>query len=251
MKGDSYILKIDNPCNEDWTSMSPNETGKYCLHCSKSVIDFTHLTDNQIIHLLEKNSNNLCGRFTDEQLNRIIEIRQPSKSSQLYRLLAGLLFVGATENTLAVDKPFSEIESVSLFEDKELNLVQSLSAEKPVLDSLNNILQGIVLDSQSKQSIPFVTVAVYVNEILIVFDKTNIDGKFRFVIPDSLISSNLNLKVGTYGYGKVNINLEKSNLKEHQVFLVRSQNSREVTMRAGRVEIDTIKKKKWWQRKSK
>jgi len=46
--------------------MTSVQGGKYCMHCSKTVTDFTHLGDQEIIKLLKQSSQNLCGRFTDE-----------------------------------------------------------------------------------------------------------------------------------------------------------------------------------------
>ncbi len=239
-KGDSYILKIDTPCHEDWTSMSLNETGRFCLLCSKTVIDFTHLTDNEIIQLLEKNSNNLCGRFTDEQLNRIIEIRQPSKSSQLYRLLAGLLFVGTTDNSLAIERPSENIESVSYLGEEE-NYFEQLNSDEllEINDSLRNIVQGNVVDSITKEPLSFVTVAVYAKGKLIAACRTDIDGKFKMVIPDSLISRNMNLKVNFFGYINLDIPFHQRNLPlTKELFLLISKPTYK-----GEVVIKKVKKK--------
>ncbi|MDB5252510.1 MAG: hypothetical protein JWP27_1679 [Flaviaesturariibacter sp.] len=65
-------LRIDNPCHENWDGMTPAENGRYCQSCQKNVIDFTGMTDAQIIAFFQRPSTGLCGRFDPDQLNRPI-----------------------------------------------------------------------------------------------------------------------------------------------------------------------------------
>lgn len=87
MKRENYILKIENPCGQDWTSMTKTNMGKFCSHCSKTVIDFSHLTDNEVIQIIEQTSDKLCGRLTQEQLNRVMRLYQPTNNSRFYKIL--------------------------------------------------------------------------------------------------------------------------------------------------------------------
>lgn len=52
--------------------MIPDETGRYCNSCQKSVIDFTTKTDEEIQQFIINNFNqHLCGRFKNTQIQRI------------------------------------------------------------------------------------------------------------------------------------------------------------------------------------
>lgn len=64
----NYRISIPKPCNEDWNKMIPTEQGKYCAECQKEVLDFTHLTDKELVQRLDSGKN-MCGRFREKQLN--------------------------------------------------------------------------------------------------------------------------------------------------------------------------------------
>lgn len=74
MKKPGLIVRISDPCQEDWNKMQPEEQGRFCNSCSKSVIDFTGKTDAEISDILLRN-NSVCGRFRKTQLNRPLNIR--------------------------------------------------------------------------------------------------------------------------------------------------------------------------------
>lgn len=64
----SYIT-IPNPCDADWNKMLPNETGRHCELCNKTVVDFTKMSDNEIKNYFLKNiSKKTCGHFYKGQL---------------------------------------------------------------------------------------------------------------------------------------------------------------------------------------
>ncbi|WP_312076805.1 hypothetical protein [Chryseobacterium sp.] len=62
-------ITIPKPCHENWNEMTPNEMGRHCAVCSKTVRDFTDCTYEEIYNELNANKN-MCGRFNDNQLDR-------------------------------------------------------------------------------------------------------------------------------------------------------------------------------------
>ena len=66
-----FKLTIPKPCHNNWEEMLPNEKGRYCLDCSKTVIDFTNFTDEAIKEYFTINQQSTCGRFYKKQLDRI------------------------------------------------------------------------------------------------------------------------------------------------------------------------------------
>lgn len=69
MKKETY-LHIPEPCHENWDQMSPAQQGRFCQQCSKTVVDFSTMTDQQVLKVLSKESGSTCGRFTSDQLER-------------------------------------------------------------------------------------------------------------------------------------------------------------------------------------
>jgi hypothetical protein len=74
-----YSISIPKPCQENWNDMIPEEKGRFCDSCSKTVIDFTKLNTYQIQEFINENkSNRICGHFKQSQLDSI-NFRIPSQ----------------------------------------------------------------------------------------------------------------------------------------------------------------------------
>lgn len=101
-------INIPEPCHKGWQNMTPVEKGRFCASCQKTVLDFTYLSDNEIIKLVSKNDN-LCGRISISQLNRNL-IQTKRKSSYFgYFATSVLAFLGlGTESVVAQEKPVTE-----------------------------------------------------------------------------------------------------------------------------------------------
>lgn len=71
-----HKITIPKPCHEKWDDMAPQGQGAFCGQCSKVVVDFTAMTDEEVQqYFIQHASEKLCGRFTSEQVNSIkIEI---------------------------------------------------------------------------------------------------------------------------------------------------------------------------------
>ena len=67
-----YKITIPEPCHENWDKMTPNESGRFCLSCCKTVVDFTSMLPDEVQHFFIQNQNqNVCGRFKKSQLDTI------------------------------------------------------------------------------------------------------------------------------------------------------------------------------------
>jgi hypothetical protein len=66
-------ISIPTPCHQDWSAMTPNEQGRHCTSCAKTVIDFTGMTDDEVKYFfINKKEEKVCGRFKNGQLHRIV-----------------------------------------------------------------------------------------------------------------------------------------------------------------------------------
>ena len=101
-------ISIPEPCHEGWQNMTPVEKGRFCASCQKTVLDFTHLSDNEIIKVVTKNDN-LCARINGSQLNKNL-IETKTKSNYFgYFATTVLAFLGlGTESVIAQEKPVVE-----------------------------------------------------------------------------------------------------------------------------------------------
>ena len=77
-----FYLSIDSPCSEDFNSFTPTKEGGFCSSCTKNVIDFPKLSQEEInTYFNNKAYNNICGRFKTEQLNTIYEPQYKRRSN--------------------------------------------------------------------------------------------------------------------------------------------------------------------------
>jgi hypothetical protein len=77
----SLHLSIPEPCHEGWDKMTQVEKGRFCQSCQKTVVDFSQMSDKQILEHITKASTQTCGHFYTDQLNRsLIEANEPRKS---------------------------------------------------------------------------------------------------------------------------------------------------------------------------
>jgi hypothetical protein len=67
-----FKISIPKPCHQNWETMIPNDIGRHCNSCVKTVVDFTAMTDEEIKYFfINKKEEKVCGRFKTEQLHRI------------------------------------------------------------------------------------------------------------------------------------------------------------------------------------
>lgn len=71
MKPKKINYQIEDPCHADWDQMKPEAQGRFCSSCSKTVVDFSTMSDFSIVNYLESHRNqSVCGRFTEAQLEK-------------------------------------------------------------------------------------------------------------------------------------------------------------------------------------
>ncbi|MDC8099584.1 MULTISPECIES: hypothetical protein [Chryseobacterium] len=66
-------ITIPKPCHENWGNMPPEEKGRFCSVCSKTVRDFRSSSDEEIMNAFSGPSENICGNFNESQLNRELQ----------------------------------------------------------------------------------------------------------------------------------------------------------------------------------
>ncbi|WP_204344792.1 energy transducer TonB [Psychroserpens algicola] len=116
-----YSITIPKPCHENWSTMTPNDKGRFCQSCSKTVVDFTQMDTNDIQEFIHKNKHQrICGHIKQKQLDTFnLQISETVFEQQLtfhkLFLLALLLAMGTTLFNCSDDKGQSKkIERVEI-----------------------------------------------------------------------------------------------------------------------------------------
>ena len=92
---------IPQPCAQPWAAMSPTAAGRHCAACATEVVDFTQLTDAEILaYLARHQGQRVCALAHGRQL-------APAPPAAPWRrwLLAGLALLGLAPAGVAGTAP--------------------------------------------------------------------------------------------------------------------------------------------------
>ena len=88
-------LQVPEPCHQNWNKMTETDKGRFCLSCQKEVIDFSLMSDKQILEYISSSNKKICGRFAEPQLNRDLiskkEIKLPWIKYFMHVIIPALL----------------------------------------------------------------------------------------------------------------------------------------------------------------
>lgn len=169
-------LRVPYSCHEDWNHMVPEQRGRYCFSCQKSVVDFTEMTDSEIIEHLKTVKGRTCGRFTESQLNRDIPFpkkRFPWINYFLkFSLPAFLLSLKSSAQNQKISAPIE---------------VTPIKPKAGFIDSSKGILSitGVVSD---EEGVPLVGTSVFIKGTN---KGTLTDAQGRFVLSDVAVPATL------------------------------------------------------------
>ncbi|WP_378172577.1 hypothetical protein [Aquimarina sp. SS2-1] len=196
------ILKLDNPCNEKWENMKPNEKGSYCDLCSKNVVDFTKLNQIEISEIMKKSGNRICARLTYSQLNspllnieNSLDLNFPKSKVAAGLIIATSLTIGQTlhaENQTIKTEFFQS-------SDSKVDSKKEKIASKPSEPKLDDIIifKGTVTSEDLKKPVENAKITLVTSQkILNVY--TSKGGTFSIEIPISLIDDDNVIRVSYY-----------------------------------------------------
>lgn len=199
-------IVIKNSCHESWNKMTAVLDGKYCESCKKNVIDFTRMTNCEIVNYLNTNKN-VCGRFIDNQfdnLNQNLIVSQKRVSFfKNYKFAA--LFAGILTLTKAEAKPKEPAKYIQL---------QSIIKDNAnANDSLQFIkVHGIVKDENGKR-ISGVTIIVPGTKLITTTDS---NGYFKLTV---LPVPNYQLNFRFIGYKSINVPIIPDKRSKYKITL--------------------------------
>lgn len=90
-------VSIPKPCHENWNDMTPGEQGAFCKVCSKVVIDFSKMSDDEIVNYFEnRKGEKTCGRFRVSQVapyQLTVSLAQVAQQKSFKKIFAASLFI--------------------------------------------------------------------------------------------------------------------------------------------------------------
>jgi hypothetical protein len=114
-------ITIPQPCHENWAMMTPEEKGRFCSVCSKTVRDFTTASDEEIIDAFsDPSEKDICGNFHQSQLNRTLQYSYLNSVFAKFAVgfmltTGGFVAVNAQENISSDTLKAEELKEIVLF----------------------------------------------------------------------------------------------------------------------------------------
>ncbi|NEQ54302.1 MAG: hypothetical protein F6K11_29930 [Leptolyngbya sp. SIO3F4] len=167
-----FKLTIPKPCTENWKAFTPTSTGGFCENCQKNVIDFTKMSEKEIIDFFKNKPAHTCGRFNPAQL-KIYEKEILEKPQSKYQLLkAGflsLLLMGGGKELMAQQQ-----RSKTNIEQSIHNNHQDKSTQETEEKGIT--VEGTVISKEDNSLFPGVSVIIKGTSL---GTQTDINGKFK------------------------------------------------------------------------
>lgn len=176
----NFSLTIKKPCSEKFDEFQATAIGGFCNLCQKEVIDFTKMSDSEILQYFKNGQKNTCGRFREAQLKTYSEVI-PSKKKLNFSLLGAGLISFSLVSLLSTNNGYAQHSEQATTIQKQKPQKESSEKKNTVVLPNNGeyIIAGTVID-ELKIPLPGVAVVLKGSTIGV---STDADGKFKFPQP--------------------------------------------------------------------
>ncbi len=221
------MIKIDNPCSEDWDKMHPKKTGRFCNHCQEHIRDFSTLSDNELARLIAGKEKVLCGRFSNDQLERFIPMPSKEKRFSYLTKVAASLLLFVTPKAHA-HSTHNNTDKFSGIKNNISKKTRTLLIEKPIE------IKGIVIDANTNQPIP--------NAIIVISSPTNLllektgyktdeEGNYSIIINDSTEKRDITFIIACKDYEEATVKIKPEDFNTQiNVFLSPITNNGDIVL---------------------
>lgn len=159
----SFQLNIENPCQEEWESFTPTDTGGFCASCQKNVIDFSEMSESRLVAFFRdrlKDSSGLCGRFREDQLKKTYAIEEwfPTWSVQNNQLQYEIPVAAIAQKKYKQAITLPLIQHMKVVRNMAAAMLTLLCIEEGI--GQNRVISGQVVDADGKEALPGVSITV-------------------------------------------------------------------------------------------
>ncbi|WP_104384796.1 hypothetical protein [Sphingobacterium sp. HMA12] len=221
---EKIILQVKEACTADWGEMTAQEQGRFCGQCKKMVVDFSQMSDQEIVDQITKSNKGLCGRFYEDQLLRELDAsfsfaKNPLWLNRWNGVAAGLMLIGALSSPGVQAQTFTTGE-VAVVQSKDLAVTESVEKQtissqrlqsEPALsnqDSIKVKIAGKIVCASGEGSMMGTDVSVENYHT-----KADENGRFELWVPQSLFRKDQELHAQMIGYKTAVVRLKKCDKK--------------------------------------
>lgn len=183
--------------------MTPQEQGRFCGSCQKIVVDFSRMTDNEVLAYFSKASQHVCGRFSNDQLSKEL-ILPPTKKRVTWAYVWNVLLASVlVTKTYAQSKPQIKKTPVKTTINEGRTMGEYVKTDT-VAVVIPVTMKGVVLDAQTNQPVPGASVNIKRTQN---GTSANASGNFQLSVEKKNV---LELEFSAIGYEPQTMLLDKT-----------------------------------------
>lgn len=211
----SLQLNIAEPCHENWQNMTPQEQGRFCGSCQKTVVDFTMMSDQEVLNYFLKTDHNVCGRMAEDQLNKELKITGRKKRfswAYVWNIIVATFLITKADAQVK-EKPGKPVEIIN--EDRQIMGLVAYKLPKNVQHTGSPVvMSGMIVDETNHEPITGASIRVKGSDGGSMADST---GKFSLKVEKK---KGLVLEFSAIGYETQTRQIDaKTNMHDIQVSL--------------------------------
>jgi len=239
----SYIIRIPEPCSEDWDKMTPTEKGKYCAVCEREIYDLTHLTNRQLANRIKRNEN-ICGLFRKDQLDTDLYADSDLPLKKYGMAMSIAVMVTVSQSGFAQNNNKQNVEVVDSIQKKETVKVKD-TLQRIVTITGKITEKPISNDSIQIEPLPGVNVVIKGTDFKTF---TDFDGLFSLKFNLNEVTLPVYLEVSYIGYKTKQIEIKDLNEVSNKAQNIVLQIDEEMEVSEGVLGVIVCKKRNIFQR---
>ena len=193
-----YIVLIENPCEKIvWANMENSASGKFCDLCSKNVIDFSVLSDTEIIKVIENPSRDICAKMSPFQTNRLLSNQSERKNFHVNKTITTLLLVESIKGTFASEQHVTKQDQIVVSSNYNSFEKFPNKTSQVATDSLKKTISGIIINENTDETLDYEYVFIEGTNISAVTDTL---GNFTLNVPDDFKADEIVLVLKATGW---------------------------------------------------
>ena len=216
----------------------PSLNGRYCGNCSKVVVDFTKMSDEEVISYFRQRPKDTCGRFRAEQLTNY-SLRDATHFFTIPQLLkAGVLsFIFLLFSKQAITQTKNTTEKI---ENRQDTVSSNFMGKTKIFNDVH--LSGLVLVADDDSEMPGVNIILKGSTEGVTSDA---DGHFTF--PQKLKAGD-KLVVSFIGFQSVEHTVSGSQANEEIIIRMNYDTARlgKVVVTGMLITTNRISFRRWW-----
>lgn len=211
-------IHIAEPCHENWQQMTPNEQGRHCMSCQKTVIDFSLMSDQEILHYISRASSSICGRFNNDQLNKTYaekEVKRAFSFRYAWNVVVATFLLTGNKAMAQGEVVVKKKEPVSQYDKTNYKREELVLGGISAMIVLDRKISGEVIDDNTGMPVTYASVRVKGVKTGVSADES---GRFDFIAPGT--KGKLTLVVSAVGYATNEYEVPVNNRKLYKIMLV-------------------------------